>query len=111
MLQENSNWKIIAPDGSSVQPAYSGTVWIDKENSNILRIEERTGPMPANFPFDKAETSIDYAMVRIDGKPFLLPTESAALTCQRGTANCTRNDIRFQNYHKFSAASSITFDK
>jgi hypothetical protein len=111
VLQENSNWRIIAPDGADVMPAYSGSIWIDKENKNVLRIEERTGPMPSTFPFDKAESSIDYDIVHIDGKPFLLPTESAALTCQRGTANCTRNDIRFQNYRKFGAESKITFDK
>jgi hypothetical protein len=111
VLEENSHWTIIAPSGASVSPAYSGSIWIDKENSNVLRIEERTGPMPSTFPFDKAESSIDYDVVRIDGKPYLLPTDSASLTCQRGTPNCTRNDIRFQNYHKFSAESSITFDK
>jgi len=111
VLQENSNWRIVAPDGSGVQPSYSGSIWIDKENKNVLRIEERTGSMPATFPFDKAESSIDYDLVRIDGKPYLLPIDSAALTCQRGTPNCTRNDIRFQNYRKFGAESKITFDK
>jgi hypothetical protein len=111
VLQENSNWRIVAPDGSNVMPAYSGSIWIDKENKNVLRIEERTGPMPSTFPFDKAESSIDYDIVHIDGKPYLLPVESAALTCQRGTPNCTRNDIRFQNYRKFGAESTITFDK
>jgi hypothetical protein len=111
VLQENSNWRIVAPDGSNVMPAYSGSIWIDKENKNVLRIEERTGSMPSTFPFDKAESSIDYDIVHIDGKPYLLPVESAALTCQRGTPNCTRNDIRFQNYRKFGAESTITFDK
>ncbi len=111
VLQENSNWRIIAPDGNAVQPAYSGSLWIDKETKNVLRIEERTGPMPADFTFDKAESSIDYDSIRIDGKSYLLPVESAILTCQRGTTNCTRNDIRFQNYHKFSTASTFSVDK
>jgi hypothetical protein len=67
--------------------------------------------MPASFTFDRAESTIDYDAVRIDGKSYLLPVESATLTCQRGTSNCTRNDIRFQSYHKFATASTITFDK
>ena len=111
VLQENSNWRIIAPNGDAVQPAYSGSFWIDKETKNVLRIEQRTGPMPASFTFDKAESSIDYDSVRIDNKSYLLPIESAVLTCQRGTTNCTRNDIRFQNYHKFATASTFTVDK
>jgi hypothetical protein len=109
--QENSNWRIVAPDGRAELPGYSGSIWIDKETKNVLRIEERTGPMPASFPFDKAESTIDYAFVRMDGKTYVLPVESATLTCERGTSNCTRNDIRFQNYRKFEAKSSITFDK
>jgi hypothetical protein len=111
VLQENSNWRIIAPNGDAVQPAYSGSIWIDKETKNVLRIEERTGPMPASFVFDKAESSIDYDSVRIDNKSYLLPTESATLTCQRSTTNCTRNDIRFQNYHKFATASTFKVDQ
>jgi hypothetical protein len=111
VLQENSNWRIIAPNGDAVQPAYSGSLWIDKETKNVLRIEQRTAPMPASFTFDKAESSIDYDSVRIDNKSYLLPTESAVLTCQRGTTNCTRNDIRFQNYHKFATASTFSVDK
>jgi hypothetical protein len=111
VLQENSNWNIVAPDGKSELPAYSGSIWFDKETKNVLRIEERTGQMSAGFVFDKAESVIDYDFVRLDGKTYLLPVDSATLTCQRGTSNCTRNDIRFQNYKKFEAKSSITFDK
>ena len=49
--QENSNWDIYAPDGSKATPAYTGTIWIDKETFNIVRIEEQTGPMPSELSF------------------------------------------------------------
>jgi hypothetical protein len=109
--QENSNWDIISEFGGKATPAYSGTVWIDKETFNIMRIEEQTGPMPADFPFDKAETVVDYSFVRIDTKSYALPVHSEVLTCQRGSSACTKNEINFQNYKKFSADSTITFDK
>ena len=76
-----------------------------------MRIEEETGPLPASFPFDKAETVVAYNFIRIDGKTYPLPVHSEVLTCQRGTSNCTKNEINFQNYRKFAADSSITFDK
>ena len=109
--QENSNWDIHAPDGSIATPAYSGTVWIDKDTRNVLRIEEQTGPLPASFPFDKAESVVEYSFVRIDGKNYPLPVHSEILTCQRGSSSCTKNEINFQNYRKFTADSTITFGK
>ncbi len=109
--QENSDWDIHAPDGSKVSPSYTGTVWIDKETSNVMRIEEQTGPMPASFPFDKAESVVEYGFVRLDGKTYPLPVHSDSLTCQRGTTTCTKNDINFRNYRKFGSESTVTFDK
>jgi hypothetical protein len=111
VLQENSDWDIHAPNGSKATPAYSGTVWIDKETHNVMRIEEQTGPLPADFPFDKAETVVEYNFVRLDANTYPLPVHSEILTCQRGTSSCTKNEINFQNYRKFTADSTITFDK
>ena len=109
VLQENSNWDIYAPDGSKATPAFTGTIFIDKETFNIMRIEEQTGPMPSNFPFDKAESVVEYSFVRIDNKSYTLPVHSEVLTCQRGSSTCTKNEINFQNYRKFAADSTITF--
>jgi hypothetical protein len=109
--QENSNWDIHAPDGSTATPAFSGTVWIDKDTRNVMRIEEQTGPLPASFPFDKAETVVEFSFVRVDGNNYPLPIHSEILTCQRGSSSCTKNEINFQNYRKFTADSTITFGK
>jgi len=109
--QVNSDWDIHAPDGSKATPAYSGTVWIDKGTFNVVRIEEQTGPLPSSFPFDKAESAVEYGFVRIDGKTYPLPTHSEILTCQRGSSTCTKNEINFQNYRKFATDSTVTFDK
>jgi hypothetical protein len=108
--QRNSDWDIHAPDGTVATPAYSGTVWIDKATFNVMRIEEQSGQLPSSFPFDKAESVVEYGFVSIDGKTYPLPVHSEILTCQRGTSICTKNEIRFQNYRKFGADSNITFD-
>jgi hypothetical protein len=31
------------------------------------------------------------------------------LSCERNSANCTRNVIEFRNYHKYTGESTITF--
>ena len=104
-------WDIYAPNGSKANPGYNGTVWIDTETHNVLRIEEQPGPLPMAFPYDKAELVVEYGFIRIGDKESPLPVHSEVLTCQRGSSACTKNEIRFQNYRKFIADSSVTFGK
>ncbi len=107
--RERANWRI---EGNSqlYYPAYRGSVWIDKETSRVLRIEQEARNMPPRFQFDTVESSTDYDFVRL-GTPeqYLLPVEAEVLSCERGTSNCSRNKIEFRNYRKFGAESSISF--
>jgi hypothetical protein len=107
--QANSNWQVIAAS-QTYKPAYSGAIWIDKQTSRVLRIEMASKGMPAGFPLDTVESAVDYDFVLIGDQKFLLPVHSEALSCMRGSADCTRNTIDFRNYKKFGADTSITFD-
>jgi hypothetical protein len=108
---ENSHWRVQVPS-QSVFPAYKGSVWIDKKNGRVLRIEMQARNVPSEFPLDTVETVADYEYVRIGGsQQFLLPVHSETLSCQRGTNNCSRNSIDFRNYKKYSGEATITFDK
>jgi len=107
--QPNSMWHVYASAESYI-PGYTGTIWIDKENSRVLRIEMAAVNMPRSFALDDVESAVDYDYVMIGDKKYLLPVHSEALSCVRGTAECTRNVIDFRNYKKFSADTSITFD-
>jgi hypothetical protein len=109
--RERSHWRIEAT-AELYYPAYRGTVWIDKQTSRVLRIEQQGHTMPLLFPFDTIETATDYDYVRLaDAEPFLLPVDAEVLTCVRGTSTCSRNRIEFRNYRKFSAESSVTFEE
>ncbi len=111
VARELSRWRIEAPS-QLYYPATKGSVWIDKETSRVLRIEQSGKGMPALFPFDTLETSVDYDFIRLGTSgPYLLPVESEVLSCQRGTSFCSRNKIEFRNYKKFGAQSDITFDQ
>ena len=71
----------------------------------------RTLSLPDDFAFVKAELVLDYDTVRIDNQTFLLPVHSENLTCAREADVCNRNVIDFRNYRKFSAESSIEFER
>jgi hypothetical protein len=107
--QRNSHWHVEA-DGQSYNPAYTGSVWIDKDNYRVLRIELAARDMPRSFPLDQVESSVDYDYVVIGDQKYLLPTHSEALSCVRGTSDCSRNTIEFRNYKKFGAETNIVFD-
>ncbi len=104
-----SGWRVESPS-ELYYPAYGGTIWIDKETSRVLRIEQDARKIPSLFPFDTIETTADYDYVRLETQSFLLPVESEVLSCQRASSVCSRNKIEFRNYRKFGAESDITFD-
>ncbi len=107
---QNSHWHVQVAS-QSVFPAYKGSVWIDKNNGRVLRIEMQARTIPSEFPLDTVETVADYEYVRIGGtQEFLLPVHSESLSCQRGSNYCTRNAIDFRNYRKYSGEAVITFD-
>jgi hypothetical protein len=108
--RERSHWRVEAPS-QLFYPAHTGTIWIDKETSRVLRIEQGTINIPKLFPFDTVETMTDYEFISLAaGVKYLLPADAEVLSCLRGTSNCSRNRLEFRNYRKFGAESSITFD-
>ncbi|HEX4274134.1 MAG TPA: hypothetical protein VHZ74_02210 [Bryobacteraceae bacterium] len=107
--QVNSHWHVYAA-AESYRPEYTGTIWIDKETSRVLRIELSGRNMPKAFPLDTVESAVDYDFVLIGDGKFLLPIHSESLSCERGTSICSRNVIDFRNYRKFGADTSITFE-
>jgi len=109
--QQNSHWRVIAPDRSQFQPGYTGALWIDKETKRVLRIEMKARDFPRSFPWDRVESTLQYGYVMIDGRNYLLPTDSENSGCAAGTSTCSRNVISFRNYRKFGADAKIVFDK
>jgi hypothetical protein len=108
--RERSHWRVEAPS-QLYYPSSKGSIWIDKQTSRVLRIEQEARNIPILFPFDTVETATDYDYVRLaTPEPYLLPVDAEVLSCIRGSSNCSRNKIEFRNYRKFGSESSITFD-
>jgi hypothetical protein len=108
--QQNSHWILNSDDGRTCSPAYTGRLWIDKDSRRVLRIEQKADAIPAGFPYDRAESVIEYGFVRIDAGVYLLPVKSDNSGCRRGSNACLQNSIEFRNYRRFAAESSIKFD-
>jgi hypothetical protein len=109
VAREGSHWSIHA-SSQTYNPPYVGSVWIDPATSRVLRIEMEAKGLPGEFPLDHVESATDYQYIRLgDAKQYLLPVHAETLSCQRGTAYCSRNVIDFRNYHKYTGESSITF--
>src|ERR1700733_994102 len=106
-----SSWKIWVP-GQYVLPAYKGSVWIDKQTGQALRIEMQAKEIPEAFPEITVETAVDYDIISLGAaNKFLLPVHSEALSCWRNSNECQRNVIEFRNYHKFEGESIIKFNQ
>ncbi|MBV9769229.1 MAG: hypothetical protein JOZ32_06640 [Bryobacterales bacterium] len=106
-----SNWKIWVP-GQYILPAYRGSVWIDKQTAQVLRIEMQAKEIPEAFPEVTVETAVDYDSINLGtADKFLLPTHAEALSCWRNSNDCQRNVIEFRNYHKFEGESIIKFNQ
>jgi len=106
-----SSWKIWVP-GEYILPTYKGSVWIDKQTGQALRIEMQAKEIPEGFPEISVETAVDYDTISLGAaSKFLLPIHSEALSCWRNSNQCQRNVIEFRNYHKFEGESVIKFDQ
>jgi hypothetical protein len=106
-----SNWRIWVP-GQYIVPTYKGSVWIDKQSGQVLRIEMQAKEVPEAFPEISVETAVDYDTISLGTTDkFLLPVHAEALSCWRNSNNCQRNVIEFRNYHKFEGESVIKFEQ
>jgi hypothetical protein len=104
----HSNWSIQV-GGQLLRPAYSGSIWVDKNTSEIRRIEMQADNIPKDFPQDTVASAVDYESVSLGTAKFLLPVHAENLSCQRGSPICTKNTIDFRDYHRYSGESTIEF--
>jgi hypothetical protein len=109
--QSHSHWKLVSQNGGSYNPAYRGTIWVDKDSHRVLRIEQKAIDLPRDFAYDKSESTLEYGYVDIDGHSYLLPSKADNIACLAGSSTCGRNVIEFRNYRKFSTDTNVSFDK
>jgi hypothetical protein len=105
---QHSNWTIQV-GGQTLRPAYSGSIWVKKSTSEVLRIEMQANNVPKDFPDDMIASAVDWDSVSLGTQKFLLPVHAENLSCQRGSSICSKNAIDFRGYHKYEGQSTIEF--
>jgi hypothetical protein len=92
-----------------VYPAYKGSLEVDLANGNVTHLQLEAVHVPAGFPLDRAERSVDFAMVRIGAAEFLLPTTGYWFGCYRNSYYCFLNRMDFRDYRHFESDSQLKF--
>jgi hypothetical protein len=84
-----SKLSIKSDNASAIIAGYSGSVWIDADTKQVLRIEQAADDLPAGYPVTQAETSVDYDIVKLRGidVDFLLPTHAEFIIGDRAAAS------------------------
>jgi len=103
-----SDWTIIV-GGQALRPQYSGSVWLEKATGQVRRIEFQADKIPKDFPDDSVQTAVDYEPIRLGTSTFLLPVHAENIACRRGTSYCSKNEIDYRDYHKYSGESTIVY--
>ena len=88
--------------------AYKGLVYADRATKTIQRVTLETVDIPPDFPIQKVQIKLDYALTSIGGQQFILPSHYL-LTSLTDKAS-TENQAEYKLYRKYGAESSITFD-
>jgi hypothetical protein len=87
---------------------YGGTIWIDRQTGQVLRIEQTALGLPDSFPLETVTGATDYDYIDIGGRQYCLPVHSEAVNCSR-RIQCWRNVTSFTNYDKFGSQTTIEF--
>jgi hypothetical protein len=105
---QRSGWTIIV-GGQALRPQYSGSVWLEKSSGQVRRIEFQADKIPKDFPDDSVQTAVDYQAIRLGTSTFLLPVHAENIACRKGTSICSKNEIDYRDYHKYSGESTIVY--
>jgi hypothetical protein len=96
------------PEGrNSIMVPYHGEVFVDEETHKVLRLTQQA-EIPAGFPIDGNDITVDYEFAAVGGKKFLLPSNAYVKT--KSGKYVAENHVEFRDYRKFQAESSVKFD-
>jgi hypothetical protein len=88
-------------------PGYHGLIFIDRDLLAVVRIT-LVAELPATFPIQQAQDTLDYDLTSISGREYLLPLR--AVVQLREGRYLSKNEVEFRLYRKFGAEATITFD-
>jgi hypothetical protein len=110
VTQTRSEWHVTyesKANRNDIVPAYHGLIFVDRDTLSVMRITQ-ISELPASFPIQQADTTLDYDLAGISGREYMLPIKS--VTRMREGKFLTKNDLEFRLYRKFTAEAEVKFD-
>jgi hypothetical protein len=103
VAQPKSKLDVKIGDDPAFLAAYSGSVWIDADTKQVLRIEQAIEDPPAQYRTFSGDKIIDYELVKLRGTDIevLLPVKAEVMMLNRAQRSYSRNVIYFKFYRKF----------
>jgi len=87
---------------------YSGSLLVDPQTAELVRLAVRTEELPAATGMCESETTLDYGMVPLGGVDYLLPKATRQRFIGRDGAE-GENAIAFASCREYRGESTVTF--
>jgi hypothetical protein len=108
--QPRSKWTVAyrgRETSDETVPGYHGLIYVDSEMLSVMRVT-LVAELPASFPIQQAQDTLDYDFATISGHQYLLPLRAVAQL--REGKFLSKNEVEFRLYRRFTAEATITFD-
>lgn len=98
----------IRHNGTVGMAGYEGSVWVDAETLDLVRVDFKVNQIPSYLGVRLIEESLHYKKLTIGNSEFHLPDRSE-LSATDDKGYCTINKIKLAGCHEFGAASVVKF--
>ena len=105
--QSHSQETISYQNEQKITAGFHGQIYIQRGTNVVLRITV-VPDIPASFPVQDVDQTVDYDYQKIGSETFLLPLRSQVQ--MRDGHIASRNELEWRQYRKYSADAQITFD-
>jgi hypothetical protein len=104
---EKSGFRI-RHNGAAAMAGYQGSVWVDAETLELVRVDFKANRIPAHLGVRLVEESLHYKKLTIGSSEFHLPDRSE-LVATDDQGYCTVNVIKLARCHEFGADSVVKY--
>lgn len=105
---DRSRYQIMTDKGSAAT-AYSGTLLVDPEAADIVKLTVKTAQLPASNPVCQVTSEIEYRRTQIHDKMVLIPHETSLIALER-TGWMTNSRTEYSSCREFGSSAKLLLD-
>jgi hypothetical protein len=106
--KEESHYRVKTP-GDWVTTGYTGTLLVDPETAELVRLGIRTDELPPATTLCESQSTLEFGMVRLSTQDYLLPRVTHQHFLARDGSE-HRNTITFSACREYLGESVVSFD-